>query len=141
MGDNQTRKVLIIDDEEKFTKMVKKNLENEGNFEVVTLNEAEKGFETAKEMRPDIVLLDVLMPGKRGPEIASEIRKDDKIGKTPIIFITATVDKGQTEAFGGLVDGVPFTIKPAISKPVKTKDLVAKIEQELAAAASGETEA
>lgn len=132
MSDGEKTKVLIIDDEEKFTKMVKKNLENEGKYQVETVNEGAKGFDAAKEFRPDIVLLDVLMPGKRGPEVAYAIRQDDKIGKTPIIFITATVDKGQTEAFGGLVDGLPFTIKPALSKPVKTKDLVAKIEEELA---------
>jgi len=131
MAEDAKTKVLIIDDEVKFTKMVKKNLEHEGNFEVEVVNEGLKGLEAAQAFKPDIVLLDVLMPDKRGPEVAHAIRQDEKIGKTPIIFITATVDRGQTEAFGGLVDGLPFTIKPALSKPVKTKDLISMIEKEI----------
>ena len=128
------KKILIVDDEEKFCSMVKKNLEKEGNYEVRTLSKGAEAFDAVKEFRPDLILLDVLMPDKRGPEIAHQIREDDKLKKTPIVFLTATVEKGQTEAFGGIVGGVPFTVKPAISKPVKTKDLIKCIERELAPA-------
>jgi len=71
------------------------------------------------------------MPDKRGPELAYEIHQEEKLKNTPIVFLTATVQKGQTEAFGGIVGGMPFKIKPAVSKPASVKDLVKVIEENL----------
>jgi len=130
-GDGEKKKILIVDDEEKFANMVKKNLESLGSYEVRVESKGLKGVDAAKEFRPDLILLDVIMPDRRGTEVAFEIRETDKIKDTPIVFLTATVGKGQSEAFGGLVGGRPFTIKPAISKPVSTKDLVKTIEENL----------
>ena len=134
MSEIEKKKIVIIDDEEKFVKMIKVNLENDGNYEVITETDAQKGFEVVLKERPALVILDVLMKEKRGPEIAYEIKQHPKIQKTPIIFLTATVDKKQTEAFAGLVGGSPMTIKPTIAKPVKTKDLIQLIESEILAA-------
>ena len=130
------RRILIIDDEEKFANMVKKNLEALGNYEVRVETKGVNGLNVVKEYRPDLILLDVIMPDRRGPEVANEIRETEKIKNTPIVFLTATVGKGQSESFGGLVAGRPFTIKPAISKPVSTKDLVHCIEENLKKAQS-----
>lgn len=134
MSESPKKKIVMIDDEEKFVKMIKVNLESAGNYEVITETDAQKGFEVVLRERPDLVILDVLMKGKRGPEIAYEMKQHAKLDKTPIIFLTATVDKKQTEAFAGLVGGSPMTIKPTMSKPVKTQDLVALIESEILAA-------
>lgn len=125
------KKILIIDDEEKFANMVKKNLEALGTYEVRVETKGANGLNVVKEYRPDLILLDVIMPDRRGPEVANEIRETDKIKDTPIVFLTATVGKGQSESFGGLVAGRPFTIKPAVSKPISTKDLVRCIEENL----------
>ncbi|HTL48598.1 MAG TPA: response regulator [Verrucomicrobiae bacterium] len=132
MADPAKKKILVIDDEEKFASMIKKNLEALGKFEVRVETKGAQGLQAAKDFKPDLILLDVIMPDKRGTEVAIEIRETEKINNTPIVFLTATVGKGQSEAFGGVVGGRPFTIKPALSKPVSTKDLVKCIEDNLA---------
>lgn len=133
---SEKKKVLVVDDEEKFGKMVQKNLEKTGRFEVKYETKGSHALELVRDYRPDIVLLDVLMPDMRGPEVAFKIREDEKLAKTKIIFVTATIKKGLNEGFGGLVGGRPFTIKPVVSKPVNTKDLMKAIDAELNAAAA-----
>ncbi len=125
------KRILIVDDEEKFGVMIKKNLEKAGPYEVQVETKAAQAVATVKSFKPHLIILDVLMPDKRGPEIAVEIRQDEKLSKIPIVFLTATAQKGQSELFGGLVGGAPFTIKPALSKPVTTQDLLKCIETHL----------
>ncbi len=125
------KRILIVDDEEKFASMIKKNLEKAGPYEVHVETKAAQAVAAVKSFKPHLIILDVIMPDKRGPEIAVEIRQDEKMAKIPIVFLTATAQKGQSELFGGLVGGAPFTIKPAISKPVSTPDLIKCIEANL----------
>lgn len=125
------KRILIVDDEEKFANMIKKNLEKAGPYDVRVETKGAQAVASVKAFKPHLIILDVIMPDKRGPEIAVEIRQDDKLAKIPIVFLTATAQKGQSEMFGGLVGGSPFTIKPAISKPVSTPDLVKCIEDNL----------
>lgn len=124
----ETKRILIVDDEEKFANMIKKNLEKAGAYEVRVETKGAAAIPAIKAFKPHLIILDVIMPDKRGPEIAVEIRQDEKLALIPIVFLTATAQKGQSEMFGGLVGGSPFTIKPAISKPVSTPDLVKCIE-------------
>lgn len=125
------KRILIVDDEEKFANMIKKNLEKAGPYDVKVETKGGQALSAVKAFKPHLIILDVIMPDKRGPEIAVEIRQDEKLAKIPIVFLTATAQKGQSEMFGGLVGGSPFTIKPAISKPVSTPDLVKCIEDNL----------
>ncbi len=125
------KRILIVDDEEKFANMIKKNLEKAGPYDVKVETKGGQALASVKAFKPHLIILDVIMPDKRGPEIAVEIRQDEKLAKIPIVFLTATAQKGQSEMFGGLVGGAPFTIKPAISKPVSTPDLVKCIEDNL----------
>lgn len=125
------KRILIVDDEEKFANMIKKNLEKAGPYDVKVETKGGQALASVKAFKPHLIILDVIMPDKRGPEIAVEIRQDEKLAKIPIVFLTATAQKGQSEMFGGLVGGSPFTIKPAISKPVSTPDLVKCIEDNL----------
>lgn len=141
MSEEGKKKILIVDDEEKFTKMVKKNLENKGGFEVRTESRGSQALAAAQEFQPDLVFLDVMMPDMRGTDVAVQIKNDPKLKNTPIVFVTATLKKGQTEGFGGLVQGRPFTIKPAVAKPVNTDDLLKLIHEHLdKPAAEGEGE-
>lgn len=122
------KRILIVDDEEKFLSMVKKNLEKAGPYDIRTESKGGQAVAAVKEFNPHLIILDVVMPDRRGPEIAYEIKNNPKLSHIPILFLTATAQKGQSEMFGGLVGGSPFTIKPAISKPVSTPDLLKSIE-------------
>lgn len=123
-------KILIVDDEEKFCKMIKSNLEKEG-YEVQIETKGAQAFQAAKTFRPNLIIMDILMPDLGGCEAVDLIRKDEKMKNIPVIFLTALAKKGDQEIYGGIVDGRPFIAKPVLSKPVKTKDLLISIEENL----------
>lgn len=117
------KKVLIIDDEKDFCYFVKRNLETSGEFEVFTANEGSQGIELIRLKHPDIILLDIVMPGMTGPDIAAYLLNDPETKDTPFIFLTAIVTKNE---LGGdsmkEIKGHPF-----IQKPVETKTLLTSI--------------
>lgn len=121
------RKILIIDDEASFTRMVKLNLEKTGSFEVRTENRATAAVSAAREFRPDLILLDVIMPSMDGGDVAAHIQNDRHLKGTPIIFLTATVSQGEAGS-GGLNSGGALFL----AKPVSAEHLVAKINEHLA---------
>lgn len=71
MGENKEKKILIVDDEEDFTKLIKLNLERTGEYEVEIENGGLRGLAAAREFKPDLILLDILMPDMEGGEVAS----------------------------------------------------------------------
>ncbi|MBN1586284.1 MAG: response regulator [Candidatus Omnitrophica bacterium] len=123
MGEMVKKKVLIVDDEESLAKMIRLNLEDSGRYEVQVETFGSKAFAAAKEFKPDIIFLDIVMPDLEGSEVAFQIREDSEIGRIPIVFMTATVIK---EEIGpdGRIGGHPF-----LAKPVGTEDLVRCIER------------
>lgn len=136
MPDPEKKKILIVDDEEKFCKMVKKNLEKDGPYEVLIETKGANAVESIRANKPQLIIMDVLMPDMRGQEIAYKLLQDEKLKKIPVLYLTATVEKGQREAFGGIIDGMPFKLQPVLAKPVSTKDLIAQIEKILTPAAT-----
>ncbi len=118
----EKKRILIIDDEPSFTRMVKLNLEETGTYEVRQENSAEQGLAAAKDFKPDLILLDVLMPDMDGAQVASQIKADEKTENTPIVFLTATVRKEEE----GIIGGHPF-----IAKPVSTEEVIECIEKSL----------
>ncbi len=125
------KKILVVDDEEKFCKMLKANLEKEGPYEVQIETKGAQALAVAKVFQPDLIVMDILMPDLGGCEAAFQIKNDEKLKNVPIIFLTALAKKKDQELFGGIVDGRPFIAKPVIAKPVKTKDLIKFIEENL----------
>jgi len=116
--------ILAIDDEESFTFFVKLNLQTETryNFKVTTANSGEAGLKLAKTTRPDLILLDIMMPDMCGTEIAEKLLLDPRTKDIPIIFITAVVQKNEIEEEAGLIGGREF-----IAKPVSKDELVSRI--------------
>ena len=82
------KKILVIDDEADFTKLLKLNLERTKKYEVKTENNGSLGLAAAKEFKPDLILLDIAIPSMDGYEIASVIRQDSSLSDTSIIFMT-----------------------------------------------------
>ena len=121
------RKILIVDDEPAFTRMVKITLEASGDYEVQELNDPVIATQVARQFSPDIILLDITMPGLDGGDVVSQLRADSVLKKTPVLFVTATVRKSEVNARNGLIGGELF-----IAKPVSVEVLIQNIEAQLA---------
>jgi CheY-like chemotaxis protein len=121
------KRILVVDDEAALTRMVKLNLEQTGNYEVRTENQGSKAVAAAREFKPDLIMLDVMMPDMTGDEVAAELREDPQLEHIKQIFMTAIVTKEETGETGGEIGGNVF-----LAKPVKTEDLIAAIEKRLA---------
>jgi DNA-binding response OmpR family regulator len=120
------RKILVVDDEVSLTRMLKLNLEETGKYEVRTENQGSKTISTALDFRPDLILLDIMMPDKIGSEVAAELIKNKELKDIKIIFLTALVSKHEAEIAHGKIAGRSF-----IAKPVKIDELIESIEKEL----------
>ena len=123
------RRVLVIDDEPSFTRMVKLNLEGTGDYIVETLNESRKAQEVAKAFVPDIVLLDVVMPEVDGGDVALNLRARTATKKIPIIFVSAMVSQQESKKGFYQSGGEHF-----LAKPVDKDTLCGAIETVLSTA-------
>ena len=121
------KKILLVDDEVTFTKMTKLNLDRFGDYETHVVNDSRLTVETAKEIMPDIIFLDFMMPGLDGGDVAALLRDDPELADIPVVFLTAIVSKEDTESMGSQVGGNLF-----LAKPVKAQEMVDTIEQLLA---------
>ncbi|MGZ5263602.1 MAG: response regulator, partial [Kaistella sp.] len=80
------KKILLIDDEQDILEILSYNLEKEG-YEVFTAKDGNEGIEKAKQIIPDLILLDVMMPEKDGIETCQDLRKIRELQKTLIVFL------------------------------------------------------
>ncbi len=121
-------RILAVDDEESFTFFVKLNLESNTmhDFKIMTATRGKEGLKLAKLYKPDLILMDVMMPDMSGAEVAEELLLDDRTKNIPIIFITALVKKDEVKKDSGTVGGREF-----MAKPVSTEELVKRIETTL----------
>ncbi len=103
------KRIFIVDDESGFTRLLKLTLEKTGNFEVVEENDGTKAWLKAREFKPDIIFLDIVMPKIDGGDVAQQIRSDPTLAHVPIIFLTAIVSRNETTHDIG---GFPFLAKP-----------------------------
>jgi CheY-like chemotaxis protein len=126
IGDS-ARRILIVDNDKNSTHLVKVLLEKTGRYLVFEENDSTRAHQTARNFRPDLIFLDVVMPDRDGGEIAVQIRADPQLQYTPIIFLTALVTR--TEAKIGLhIDG-----HPSLAKPINIQELIDAIERSLPA--------
>ncbi len=114
------KKILLIDDEQDILEILSFNLEKEG-FQVYTANNGVDGISKAKEVLPDMILIDVMMPGKDGIETCEELRQLPEFKKTLIVFLSA-----RSEEFSQLA-GYNAGANDYIIKLIKPKVLVSKV--------------
>jgi DNA-binding response OmpR family regulator len=120
------KKILIVDDEPGMTRMLKRNLEATYRYLVRTENSSADAVKAAGEFQPDLILLDVMMPGLDGGDVASQIKEDSRLNKIPIVFLSAIVTKDETDPTGSEIGGRTF-----LAKPVKFDDLITCLEKHL----------
>lgn len=116
------KKILIIDDEKDFTDMIKLNLEATGEFTVKTLNKPSDAVTAARRFKPNLILLDVMMPHVDGGTVLYNLQKEEDLAGIPLAFLTAIVDKTETNELGDYISG-----RPCLSKPVDTWELISFI--------------
>lgn len=120
------KRILLVDDEPGITRMMRRNLEATGRFEVLDINDPAIALETALQFRPDLVLLDVMMPGADGGDVAASFENDPQLAKVPIVFLTAIVKKNEVAPTGSTIGHHTF-----LAKPVKLEDLLSCIDDHL----------
>jgi len=113
-------RLLLVDDEPGLRTAVQAYLEDEG-FEVTTAVDGEEGFSKAQQMLPDVVISDVMMPRLDGYGLLKKLRADERLGGTPVIFLTA---KGMT---ADRTQGYLAGVDDYIPKPFDPDELVARV--------------
>jgi CheY-like chemotaxis protein len=120
-------KVLVVDDEVPFTKLVKAQLERMGSYDVGIENDALRIIETATEFMPDLILLDIVMPGLDGGDVQALLRQHPTLKDIPVLIVSALVSNTDA-ASDAVVQSGRDTI---LAKPVTTERLISAIEQKL----------
>lgn len=115
------KKVLVVDDEQHIVELIQFNLENSG-FDVLTSDNGEDAMKIAIEEVPDVIILDLMLPGIDGFEACKKIRSHEKTGKIPIIMLTAKSE--ETDKVLGLELGAD----DYLTKPFSVRELVARIK-------------
>lgn len=114
-------KILVVDDEEHIQELIKFNLENSG-YKVICADNGIDALKVAKEQMPQLMLLDLMLPGMDGLDVCKEIRRDSSMSNMPIIMITAKgeeIDK---------ILGLELGADDYITKPFSVRELVARVK-------------
>ena len=122
----EKKRILVVDDRASNTKLMKLYLEGTFKYVVREENNARAAISAAEEFHPHLILLDVMMPGMDGGELAACFQANPKLKAVPIVFLTAAVTKNEVAAAGGRLGGFPF-----LAKPVVLLDVVACLKHHL----------
>ncbi len=112
-------KILIVDDDEKVTTLLGRFLAAT-NYQVTTLNDSSKAMQAANTVRPDLIILDIMMPYPDGFTLCKMLRDEPKFTKTPILIITA-LDNSNSKA-------TTFGANDYLAKPFNLDELAYKVE-------------
>ncbi len=115
------KKIVVVDDEKPIADILQFNLEKEG-YDVLTANDGDEALELILKEVPDLVLLDIMLPGKDGMEICREVRKSHDM---PIIMLTAKDDEIDK------VLGLELGADDYVTKPFSTRELIARVKANL----------
>jgi len=116
-----TKRILVIEDDADIALSLKYSLEKEGPFAVTTAREGESGLREALARTPDLVLLDLNLPGMEGFDICRRLRREAATQAVPIIMVTARVDEADRVA------GLELGADDYITKPFSVKEVVARV--------------
>ncbi len=122
-------KILLIDDDVDFVELTKTILESKP-YEIVVAYDGDEGLQKAREEKPDLILLDVIMPVKDGFTAAEQLKKDPQLSKIPVLMLTAFAAKrGETSI--PVSQGYKLETEDYIDKPIRPEELLARVEKHL----------
>ena len=122
-------KILLIDDDVDFVEATKIVLESKP-YDITIASEGAEGLRKAREEKPDLIVLDVIMPVKDGFTAAEEFKKDPELCKIPIIMLTSFSEKGGETSIPSS-RGLSLEAEDYIDKPVKPEELLQRVEKQL----------
>jgi len=122
-------KILLIDDDPDFVEATKLVLESKP-YEVVTAADGSEGIATARKEKPDLIILDIIMPVKNGFNAAEELKKDAELQKIPVIMLTSFGQK-VSETNLSISQGMMLDTEDYIDKPVEPEELFKRIKKQL----------
>lgn len=122
-------RILIVDDEPNLSELVRLALEKTQRFEVRVENRSALALSAARAFQPDMILLDVDMPGKDGGDVSREMHADAGLRSVPILFFTSLISRAEAGAGVVLRGGEYF-----LAKPINQKVLVEAVDRMLAGA-------
>jgi CheY-like chemotaxis protein len=125
MSDRTTKRVLVIDNEEYIREVAQICLETVAGWEVLTAASGQEGLDVAEVEQPDVILLDVMMPGMDGLTTFKHLQANSNTKKIPVIFLTARVQPSDLHSYREM------GITAAISKPFDAMELAIKVAQPL----------
>lgn len=121
-------RILIVDDEIGSTRLLKANLELTGLYQVCVEHRPERAIEAARQFKPHLLLLDVIMPNLSGPQLAFLLQDDPELKAIPIVFLTAAPTSLLPHGADPILQG-----RPCISKPACMEEILQSLEQILPA--------
>lgn len=121
---DQTTKILVVEDDAAIRRILEYQLQKAG-YAVITAPDGESGFSLAREHRPDLILLDVMLPRMDGHEVCRKIRQDFKISQTPIIMLTAR--SSVKDRVAGLAQGA----NDYLMKPYDQEEMLVRVKNTL----------
>ena len=122
---SEKNKILIIDNEKEFTSLIKSFLEESCNCEVKIVPDGYNGMRIAAELRPDLILLDILMPAMNGFHILEKLKQGEETASIPVVMLTAVEDEESVKKAKDL------NCEDYLVKPIKLEELKYKINKVL----------
>jgi CheY-like chemotaxis protein len=124
-GPNDQSRILIVDNSSQFTRSARLLLEQTGNYVACAVNDPRRALETARSFKPDLVLVDLIMPQADGSEVAAQLEADWALHSVPIVFVTTLITPEEARD-GRRIDGHRI-----VAKPVRSPDLLRIVEENL----------
>jgi len=120
-------KILLVDDDKDFVEATKLVLESKP-YEIIVAYDGDEGLAKARNDKPDLIILDVIMPVKDGFSAAEQLKKDSELKKIPVIMLTSFSDKvGETNL--SVSQGLALDTEDYVDKPVSPQELLSRVER------------
>ncbi len=129
---SRKKRILVVDDERDLVDLISMNLQRNG-YEVLTANDGKMGLELARKQGPDLILLDLMMPGLTGQEVATRLKGDPQTATLPILMLTARGEETD------IIVGLSLGADDYVTKPFSMKVLMARVAAVLRRKAGAES--
>jgi two-component system, OmpR family, response regulator len=122
---NEKPRILIVDNSSRFARSARLLLDRSGKYVACTVIDPRRALETARSFKPDLVLVDLIMPQEDGPEVAAQIGADWALHGVPIIFLTSLITAEEAK------DGRRVYGHRILPKPTSSSELIKVVEENL----------
>ena len=122
-------KILVVDDDTIFVKATKAVLESK-DYQVITAFDGDEGLQKVQDERPDLIILDIIMPTKDGFTVCEQLKSDPQLSNIPVIILTSFAEKGKETNIPSSA-GLTLEAEDYIDKPVSPEELLNRVEKML----------